>query len=325
MPLDALAALPEEYLQSLDPELQTQLLERLSQVAGEVEPLPLPDSWIQAAAAQNVTLETTDDLTPKIVGTIADFMPQMLEDLTPEMLLAMPADALAAIPESYLETLDAELQQALTERLASVPEPEDTGALPASWKAAGQAQGITLEYPEDVTVEIFKGISSMAPQLLQTLTPDNLRRFSPEVLGWFPEDFIQSLDENLRAELDTLAAPVGGLGELAAQAKAEAEALAASAPELSGLWREEPEDSTGVFPTFETAADLFTTGFTDSAAELLNLLLQSGQPQAPQLLADLTPDVIQWLEENEEPSCLALALTRSPEFSPGKLPGHTRP
>jgi multidrug efflux pump subunit AcrB len=300
MPLDALAALPQDYFLSLNPELQAQLLERLSEVESEVEPIPLPDSWIQAAAAQNVTLETTNDLTPEIVGAIADFMPQLLEDLTPEMLLAMPIDALAAIPESYIETLDVELQESLVERLASRPEPEDTGALPSSWKAAGQAQGLTLEYPEDVTVEIFQGISSFAPQLLQTLTPENLRRFSPEVLGWLPQDFIQSLDETLRIELEALAEPVGGLGALAAQAEAEAEALAASAPELSGLWREEPEESAGVFPTFKTAADLFTTGFTESAAELLNLLLQSGQPQAPQLLADLTPDVIQWLTENEE-------------------------
>jgi multidrug efflux pump subunit AcrB len=319
MPLDALAALPEDYLQSLEAELQTQLLDRLSQIEAEVEPVPLPDSWIQAAAAQNVTLETTDDLNPEIVGAIANFMPQMLEDLTPEMLLAMPVDALAALPESYLETLDVELQKILAERLASMPEPEDTGALPSPWKAAGQAQGLTLEYPEDVTVEIFQGISSFAPQLLQALTPDNLRRFSPEVLGWFPEDFIQSLDEGLRNELDTLAAPVGGLGALAAQAEAEAEALAASAPELTGLWREEPEEGTGIFPTFETAADLFTTGFTESAAELLNLLLQSGQAQAPQLIADLTPEVIQWLTENEENFLENLSPTVLPLLSPEVL------
>jgi HAE1 family hydrophobic/amphiphilic exporter-1 len=300
MPVDALAKVPENHLKSLDADLQAQLQERLSQSEVEVEPVPLPDSWIQGAAAQNVTLETTDDLTPEIVGAIADFMPQLLEDLTPEMLLAMPLDALAALPESYLQKLDEELREALTERLASMPEPEDTGALPSAWKAAGQAQGLTLEYPEDVTVEIFQGISNLAPQLLQVLTPDNLRRFSPEVLGWFPEEFILSLDESLRAELDELAESVGGLGALAVQAEAEAEALAADAPELSGLWREEPEETAGPMPTFETAADLFNTGFTQSAAELLNLLLESGQPQAPQLIADLTPEVIQWLAENEE-------------------------
>jgi hypothetical protein len=262
----------------------------------EEEGVPLPDSWIQAGAAQNMTIETTDDLTAEIAGGIASFAPQMLEDLTPEMLLAMPIEALAALPESYLETLDSELQESLAERLAAQPEPEDTGALPSAWKAAGQTQGLTLEFPEDVSAEIFQAISSFAPQLLHTLTPENMRRFSPEVLGWFPEDFILDLDESLRAELDSIAESVGGLGALAAQA----EELAANAPELSGLWREGSEESAGVFPTFETAADLFTTGFTESAAELLNLLVDSGQAQAPQLMADLTPDVILWLTEKEE-------------------------
>jgi len=235
------------------------------------------------------------------------------------MLLAMPLDALAALPESYLETLELDLQEALVERLASMPEPENTGALPSSWKAAGQAQGLTLEIPEDVTVEIFQGISSFAPQLLQALTPDNLRRLSPEVLGWFPEEFILSLDEALRTELDGLAESVGGLGALAVQAEAEAEALAVGAPELSGLWREEPEDATGIFPTFETAADLFNTGFTQSAAELFNLLLESGQPQAPQLIADLTPEVIQWLMENEENFLENLSHAVLPLLSPEVL------
>jgi HAE1 family hydrophobic/amphiphilic exporter-1 len=298
MPLEALAVLPEDYLQSLDAELQAQLLDRLTSLEPqvEIEPLPLPDSWIQAAAAQNVTIETTDDLTPEIVGGIASFAPQMLEELTPEMLLVMPLDALAALPESYLETLDPELQESLAERLAAQPESADTGALPSAWKAAGQTQGLTLEFPEDVSAETFQAISSFAPQLLHTLTPENMRRFSPEVLGWFPEDFILDLDEALRTELDAIAEPVGGLGALAAQA----EALSANAPELSGLWREGSEESAGVFPTFETAADLFTTGFTESAAELLNMLVDSGQAQAPQLMADLTPDVILWLTEKEE-------------------------
>lgn len=302
MPLDALAALPEDYLQSLDPEFQTQLLERLSSlgVEAELEPVPLPDSWIQAAAAQNVAIETTADLTPEIVSTIASFAPQMLEELTPEMLLAMPADALAALPSSYLETLETDLRDLLCERLASQVQPKETAALPLSWKAAGQAQGLTLEMPEDVTVEILRGMASFAPQLLRDLTPENLRRLSPEVLAWLPEDYVLSLDANLRTELEALAEPIGGLGSLAAQAQAEAEALAAGAPELSGLWREAATEGIGLLPTFETAADLINSGLARSAAELLNLLVNSGQPQAPQLMSDLTPEVIQWLVQNEE-------------------------
>jgi multidrug efflux pump subunit AcrB len=320
MPADALAALPEGYFQSLNGELQTQLQERLiAEGIVEPEPIPLPDSWIQAAAAQNVTIGTTADLTPEMVSTIASFAPQMLQDLTPEMLLAMPVNALAALPTSYLETLEPELGDRVSERLASQANGGDIGALPLSWKAAGQAQGLTLEWPEDVTVEILRGISSLAPQLLQDLTPENLRRFSPEVLGWLPEDYVLSLDVGLRAELEALAEPAGGLGALAAQAQAEAEAMAASAPELSGLWREAPAEGAGQFPSFETAADLMNNDFTGSAAELLNLLVNSGQTQAPQLMADLTPEVIQWLMENEENFLENLSPMALPLLSPEVL------
>jgi hypothetical protein len=172
MPLESLAALPEDYLLSLDPDLQGQLVERLSEMEAQPEPtpepdpVPLPDSWIQAAAAQNLTLETTADLTPEIVGGIASFAPQYLEELTPEMLLAMPVDALAAVPVDFLQTLDEGLQAQLAERLASAPEPEDAGELPPAWKSAGQAQGVELTFPEDVTPEILQGIVNLAPQLL---------------------------------------------------------------------------------------------------------------------------------------------------------------
>jgi HAE1 family hydrophobic/amphiphilic exporter-1 len=267
----------------------------------EPEPVPLPVSWIQAAAIQNITLETTADLTPELVGGIALVAPQYLEELTPEMLLAMPLDALGAVPDSYLQTLDEDLQAQLAERLASAPEPEeDTGALPPAWKAAGQAAGMTIEYPEDVTPEVLQGIISFAPQLLQPLTPDNLRRFSPEVLGWLPADYIESLDPALRIELDELAQPIGGLGFLAVEAESEGEAPVSGAPELTGLWAEAPEDTGSPMPSFETAADLANNPFTSGAGDLLNLLAQRGQPGDPQLIADLTPEVIQWLTDNEE-------------------------
>ena len=276
--------------------------------AEEAEPVDLPESWVRAAAAQGVTLKTTADLTPQMVAAIAGYAPQMLDELTPEMLLSMPVDALAALPEDYLQSLDPELQAQLAARLEEeeAPQPSaeptrDPAVLPDIWQTAGQSQGMTLVMPEDVTPEVIQGISQMAPQLLQLLTPENLRRFSPEVLGWLPADYVESLDPELRAELDDLAAPVGGLGALAAEAEAGAEDLAADAPELSGAWRETPEEGTASpMPTFETAADLMTSGFSDSAAGLLNILVESNLPQTPQLMADLTPDVIGWLIENEE-------------------------
>jgi multidrug efflux pump subunit AcrB len=312
MPLDTLTALPEEFVAGLDSDVQLLLVKRLDVEAAleEPEPVPLPESWIQAGAAQGLTLEITDDLTPEIVGGIASFAPELLDDLTPEMLLVMPVDALIVLPSDYMAGLDPELQSQLQERIAGAAqpdepteneEPQDPGELPSAWQTAGESQGIVLVVPEDVTPEIVQGIANVAPQMLDMLTPEHLRRFSPEVLAWLPAEYIASLDSDLQDELDQLSQPAGGLGHLAVEAASEAESLSDDAPELSGTWRQPaPEGTTGPLPSFETAADLMTSGFADSAAELLNLLVNSGQEQAPQLIADLTPDVIAWLVENEE-------------------------
>jgi len=312
MPLDALAALPVGYVTALDPDLQDQLAERAvaarepqEEEAAQTGPVPLPESWTEGAAAWGVKLETTDDLSPLIMRNILSRTPEALADITPEMLFAMPLDVLNVLPEEYIESLDPELQAQVAARLAgeevteAAPEPTlDPAMLPEVWQAAGQSQGITLVVPEDVTPEIMQGIADMAPSLLDLLTPENLRRFSPEVLGWLPADYVEGLDPELRAELDELAAPVGGLGALAAEAEAAEQVQAEDAPELGGAWREAA--GTPGMPTFETAADLMNSGFTDSAAELLNLLVENVPQQAPQLIADLTPDVIAWLMENEE-------------------------
>ena len=178
MPLDALAALPTDYLETLDDELQAHLAERLRWLDPELvlEPMPLPASWIQGAAAQNITIETTDDLTPELVGGIADFAPQMLADLTPEMLLVMPLDALSALPEEFLQSLDDDVQCQLVDRLAAVEdedEPEPV-PLPESWIQGAAAQNITIETTADLTPEIVGGIAAIAPQMLEDLTPEML-------------------------------------------------------------------------------------------------------------------------------------------------------
>ncbi len=172
--------------------------------------------------------------------------------------------------------------------------------LPEMWQRAGDMQGISLKVPSDVTPQIIQGVVSMAPQLLDTLTPENLRAFSPEVLAWLPSNYIETLDPALQEELDQLAQPAGGLGALAAGGS-ETQPVPTEPPALSGLWTESSDEPSAVgMPTFETAADLMESGFTSSASELFSMMLQSGIPQAPQLIADLTPDVILWLTENEE-------------------------
>lgn len=312
IPLDALAALPQEYLAELDPELQGQLAERAA--AAQVEPteeppvvvvdgVPLPDTWIQGARAQGLEIATTADLTPELVAGIAGFAPQFLAELTPEMLLSMSPEALTALPEDFLLTLDEDLQTQLGELIAQAPqpeEPEDPAALPASWQAAAQAQDIDMTYATDVTPEMMQALSSLAPQMLNDLTPDNLRLFSPEVLSWLPPDFVDTLDAELKAELEALAAPVGGLSAAFIVAEEEAAALSADAPALSELWTNPPEESSGPSPTFETAADIINSGFADSGAEFLNMFVASGRVTAPAMIGDLTPEIVAWLNANEE-------------------------
>jgi HAE1 family hydrophobic/amphiphilic exporter-1 len=189
-----------------------------------------------------------------------------------------------------------------TEEIVGVP-------LPDSWVQAGASQNITLETTADLNPQLVAGIGSFAPQLLADLTPEMLLAMSPENLAALPQDFFASLDPELVAQLMAMIpAPVE---------------IPADAPPLSGAWLERPEQAVGPIPTFETAADLLTSGFAPSAAELLNLLLQSGQPQAPQLLADLSLEVVVWLIEQEPEFLFSLSADAMRLLSPevlGELP-----
>jgi HAE1 family hydrophobic/amphiphilic exporter-1 len=132
---------------------------------------------------------------------------------------------------------------------------------------------------------------------------------APELLIALPQDYLASLDPELAAQLAALMpAPIEVAGD---------------APPLSGAWLETPEGAAGPIPSFETAADLLTSGFAPSAAELLNLLIQSGQPQASQLMADLSLEVVAWLIEQEPEFLFSLSADALRLLSPevlGELP-----
>lgn len=296
-PDDVIAAIPTEVIATLSADQQAAFATRTAQRVA----IKLPASWIAAASAQGVTIETTADLTPDFIGAIAGFAPEMLSDLSNEMILALSNDSLAALPVEFLASLDPELQAQLIERIDSTTADSSvsTGELPAVWQAAGDAQGISLVVPEDVSPQIMQGIAAAAPQLLDLLSPEHLVRFSPETLAWLPVSYIQGLDTSLQAELNTIAQPAGGLGALALAAAEAAAAQALDAPALSGAWVAEPAEGAPPGPRFETAADLLNNSFADGAAELLNLLVGGPQPNAPELMASLTPDVIAWLGQNE--------------------------
>jgi HAE1 family hydrophobic/amphiphilic exporter-1 len=73
--------------------------------------------------------------------------------------------------------------------------------LPAMWQQAGQAQGIKLAVAGDVTPALMQAMVRMSPQMLDVLTPQNLRDFSPQVLAALPASYIAKLDPQLQAEL----------------------------------------------------------------------------------------------------------------------------
>jgi HAE1 family hydrophobic/amphiphilic exporter-1 len=197
----------------------------------------------------------------------------------------------------------------------------NSNPLPASWQLAGKAQKIELNSPDDVTPEMIQALAKMAPQLLNDLTPENLRGLSPEVLAWLPVDFVNTLDEALRNELDALAQPAGGLSAKAVAAAAAAAELAANAPALSGIWIEPAPDGTP--SQLKTAADLIYNGFFPTAAEYLNAFVASSGEHVSTFMRDLTPDVILWLNETEGGFLANLEPVTLRLFSPevlGSLP-----
>ncbi|MFQ5435798.1 MAG: efflux RND transporter permease subunit, partial [Anaerolineae bacterium] len=305
---------------SLDAELAAQLEAITLAANGQTpEPAALPESWVTMASSAGFTLATTADVPAAAMEQLVGFAPQLLADLTPEVLLAFPPDVLAGLPEDYVATLDAGLQQTLTAvavadagyqaslvadaggDVTEVEEPEvDPARLPDMLIQGAKAFGADIEFAQDLTPDLIRPLAAAGPQaaqFFQMLTPDHLRLMPAESIALMPMDFLDSLDADLRAELDELAAEFGGAGQLAVKEAEERAAESANAPALSGIWLEPGPN--GEEPLFKTAADLLNNPFTPSAAMLLNSLpTQSERPA--DLAGDLTAEVVAYLAENEE-------------------------
>ena len=246
---------------------------------------------------KNLKVLVDESIVPalKNVDQIADVQLSGGQEL-PEGQSGQPG-GLAQAPAVEPDPTPTELPATEPTMPAGSENPASSNPLPASWQFAGQAQKIELNSPDDVTPEMFQVIAKMAPQMLKDLTPDNLRGFSPEVLAWLPVDFVDTLDESLRTELDALAQPAGGLSSKAIATAAAAAELAAHAPALSGIWLEPASDGTP--SRMKTAADLIYNGFFPTAAEYLNAFVSSSGPYVSAFMRDLAPEVILWLNETE--------------------------
>jgi HAE1 family hydrophobic/amphiphilic exporter-1 len=346
----AAAAIGIPAAEVLDPALVAQVKAIQLAANGETPgPVALPESWTAAAAQTGQTLETTADVTAESMELLVGFAPELLDDLTEEQILAFPPDVHAALPEDYVTGLDEELQATLAviairaaqfeaaQEQSEEPEEEaaeveptptpDPARLPEIMIQGAQSMGIELEYAYDITPDFMRQLSSFGPQalqILQLLTPDNLRAMQPEVIALLPAEYLDTLDADLRAELDELAAEFGGAGQLALEEAAEEEEAAVDAPPLSGIWLEPGPN--GEDPLFQNAADILNNQFplpgadVAPAAAFLNFLPESPQTENPaEFLSALSPEVIAYLAENEEPFVETLSPAALRLMSPESL------
>lgn len=304
------------------------------------EPVALPESWIATATASGFPISTTADIPADAFGLMTNVAPELLADLTPELLLAFPAETLAAIPVPFLAELDPALQQTVTNIVIAnaqfmaetavaegepvqidEPEPVDPARLPDLLIQGASQAGLTIENAQDITpdlIRLFGGLGPQGIQVLQLLTPDNLRLLQPEVIALLPAEFVDTLPADLRAELDEISAEFGGTGALALAQAEEAAALSEGAPALSGIWLEPAPDGTA--PLFQTAADLLNNSFVPGAANFLNFFPTAPNVENPaDWMSALTPEVIQFLAENEEGFIETLSPTVLELFSPETL------
>lgn len=334
-----LAALPADYLITLDSGLQQTIaniviasVQYETNTAVTEQPTPtgdeaglLPDLLIQGAQAAGVEIQYAQDITPDFMRLLAGFGPQGLQALqllTPDNLRLLQPEVIALLPMEFVDTLDADLKAELDGLAAefggagqlAVQEAAsaDPARLPEALIQGATAAGFEIEMAQDITpdmMRLFAGIGPQGIQILQLLTADHLRLLQPEVIALLPMEFIDTLDADLKAELDELAAEFGGAGQLAVQEAEAAAALSAGAPPLTGLWAEPGPD--GEPPLFQTAADILSNSFVPGAANFLNFLPTAPNVQDPAgLIGDLTPDVVQFLAENEAD----FAQNLSPQF-----------
>jgi len=288
---------------------------------GEAEPVDLPESWIAAGQAAGFPLATSADINAQAIGLLAANAPELLDDLTEEVILAFSPDTQAALPVEYVSGLDEELQETLVivtawnmvaqAALAADQEPEpaetpDPARLPDVLIEGASSFGIELEFASDITPDFMRQIGAFGPQavqLLQVMTPDNLRNMQPEVIGLLPEAFLADMEPGLREELDALSTEFGGAGQLAvAEAEAESETAEEAdpdAPLLTGPWIEPGLD--GEPSQFQTAADILNNPFMPGAAMFLNVFPDSPQVDDPVAwMSELSPEIMAYLAENEE-------------------------
>jgi HAE1 family hydrophobic/amphiphilic exporter-1 len=140
---DAIRALPDEFLTELDPQVKEEL-DSILKSNGKA--LPLPQSWVDAAAALDIGIATTADISPELIPLLYESNPAIFADLTDDLILAFAPPVQLALP--------AEVRAGMSDAVrAQLDYPE----LPGSWQAFGEKIGVPLHTTADVTPEVLEG------------------------------------------------------------------------------------------------------------------------------------------------------------------------
>jgi HAE1 family hydrophobic/amphiphilic exporter-1 len=333
LPEDYMAGLDPELQAILQARLEELTQGSTDEAPGE--PPILPDSWLKMAketgdqlpfelhsaadlldnamgmgVAELLNLMVSSGMLPDPGALLGDLTPEIMSwwaGQDPEFLASLSADTVALLSEEVLAIFPADLM-AGTES----GEPEEEGAvdespsLPDSWLALAEEAGDELPFALETAADLQEnplemGVAEMINLLVGSgMLPDPatlLGDLTPEIMSWWAEqdpEFLASLSPDTVAGLsdDVLAIfPEDVLAEIET-AQAEAEVISADAPLLPDSW-------TGPDSPFEsgsTAADLLNNPFGLDAAGLLNMSVQ----QNPEALMELSPEVILWLDEQDE-------------------------
>ncbi|MCB0019713.1 MAG: efflux RND transporter permease subunit, partial [Anaerolineales bacterium] len=308
-----LAALPADYLATLDEGAQQTIANILvwdavyqaelaaadaepetAQLESPVEPQPLPESWLAAAAATGQTLETTADVDATVAAGIVEFAPQLVADLETAQWLALSPDA-AAILLPALEVQDPVLLAQLTAiaNAAAGIEPEPQ-PLPQEMIDAAAGAGQTLETTADITVESIELLATFAPEMLALVPAELLYSLSPAKLAALPATYTATLDEEAQQTITNILlwdeAYQAALVETPDETGEEVTATPEPTPE--------PVDPARLPDILIGAAGQFGVELEnaqDITPEFMRLIGAAGE-QASALLGLLTPDNLRLLQ-----------------------------
>ncbi|MFZ1395404.1 MAG: efflux RND transporter permease subunit, partial [Candidatus Promineifilaceae bacterium] len=214
---------------------------------------------------------------------------------------------------------------------AEVAEDEDPGRLPITVVQGARLLDVEIEYAQEITVDLlrsltrFENADEQVLLVLNLLPEDLLVYIQPDALSYLPQEYIDGLDPELVAELDTLAADFGGVGqynvEEAVAALSEgselAEAEPTAEPTVEPTAVPQPEPATEAEPVAElptVAPVALPETWIAGAAQLGQVITDTNDitPEfmgnianfAPEQLAELTPEMWRAID----PAAVALVL-----------------